>query len=174
MHHAANQFIQHVQDKYPHLFLDVNVLDVGSLDINGNNRHWFYGNKCRYTGIDIGAGKNVDVVYDGKKMPFEDTSFDVVISTECMEHNEHLFATLQEMSRVLRSGGLMLITCAGYGRPEHGTDEHDPVASPFTHNFYNNVLAVELCGGLSPESDFFPFVIEYAGAYDLYFYGIKK
>jgi hypothetical protein len=41
-------------------FIDKCVLDVGSLDINGNNRYLF--DNCEYTGLDIGEGPNVDIV----------------------------------------------------------------------------------------------------------------
>ena len=42
MAHLQQQiFFQSVKTKFPYLFTDVKVLDIGSLDINGNTRHFF-------------------------------------------------------------------------------------------------------------------------------------
>ena len=60
------------------------VLDVGSGDINGNNRQYF-GPGC-YTGCDLAPGPNVDVVSPCHELPFEPATFDVIISSECLEH----------------------------------------------------------------------------------------
>jgi SAM-dependent methyltransferase len=174
MHPQATQFIERIKLLYPHKFINVDVLDVGSLDINGGNRHHFW--ESRYTGLDIGNGKNVDVVYGpGSQMPFHDNHFDVVISTECFEHDRFFIRTIREVTRVLKPNGLFLFTCAAFGRPEHGTIDHDAVASPFTNDWYNNITiraVVDAMGG--PETEFFPLCFEYGGAFDLYFYGIKR
>lgn len=68
-----------------------------------------------YTGLDIEAGLNYDDVqpdylWDGKKMPFDDTSFDVVISTEVLEHVSDPDAYLAEVKRVLKPGGMFFFT----------------------------------------------------------------
>lgn len=173
MHPSAEQFIERVKLLYPASFIAKDVLDVGSLDINGNNRHHFYAFKS-YTGIDVGEGPNVDLVIKGDSLPFEDRTFDAVISTECMEHNRHYEELIPHMVRVLKPGGIMVMTMAGFGRPEHGTAKTDPAASPHTHDYYMNLMIGNLAVVLPWEKFFFPFSFEYAGAYDLYFYGIKK
>lgn len=43
--------------------------------------------------------------YDGKRLPFPSASFDVVFSSNVMEHLEDLPAMLAEMRRVLKPGG---------------------------------------------------------------------
>jgi len=43
--------------------------------------------------------------YDGKRLPFPGASFDVVFSSNVLEHLEDLPAMLAEMRRVLRPGG---------------------------------------------------------------------
>lgn len=48
-------------------------------------------------------------------LPFEDTSFDVVWAGETIEHVADTAQWLSELRRVLRSGGLLLITT-----PDHG------------------------------------------------------
>ncbi len=74
------------------------VLDVGALDLNGNNKILFEG--CAYTGIDIGEGPNVDVVSVAHEYPAPSESFDVIISTECLEHDRHYPETLRNIVRM--------------------------------------------------------------------------
>ena len=70
-----------------------------------------------YTGLDFEnpghshKNENVDVYYDGRKIPFENESFDSIFSTEVFEHIFNLEEILPELNRVLRPGGLILVTC---------------------------------------------------------------
>jgi SAM-dependent methyltransferase len=51
-----------------------------------------------------------DVFYDGKTFPFPDNHFDSVISTEVLEHVFNPNEFLLEVHRVMKSGGLLLLT----------------------------------------------------------------
>ena len=53
-HQAQIDYINSVKDKHPKLFKNKSVLDVGSMDINGNNTIHF--TDCNYLGLDIGEG----------------------------------------------------------------------------------------------------------------------
>ena len=96
-------------------------------------------------GIDIGEGPGVDVVAGGHEYNAPDGSFDVVISCECMEHNPYWVKTLENTVRMLRSGGLCVITCAAPGRKEHGTRRSRIGSSPLTvasgWEYYRNLDA---------------------------------
>ena len=64
-----------------------------------------------YIGVDYNAeGKDVDIVYNGIKLPFDDNTFDSIISTEVFEHIFNLNDIIKELHRVLKPGGNMLIT----------------------------------------------------------------
>jgi SAM-dependent methyltransferase len=52
----------------------------------------------------------VDVYYDGKTIPFADEHFDSVFASEVFEHVPNLDPILGELNRVLKPGGLMLVT----------------------------------------------------------------
>jgi hypothetical protein len=60
-HKQQIEFCQKIKNSHSSFFSNKRVLDVGSLDVNGNNRYLF--DNCEYTGIDIGNGKNVDIVW---------------------------------------------------------------------------------------------------------------
>lgn len=86
------------------------VLDVGSYNVNGTFRHLVEGRGWKYTGLDIEAGPNVDVVTaDPYRFPFDDATFDVVISGYCMEHVKSVWRWVPELARMLRPGGLLVI-----------------------------------------------------------------
>lgn len=62
-----------------------------------------------YIGIDVAAGADY-VVSPHAKFPFEDEAFDVVFATQVVEHVENLPHTLGEMSRVCKSGGVIVLS----------------------------------------------------------------
>jgi SAM-dependent methyltransferase len=165
------ELVKYAHDEY---FVGTNVLDIGSLDINGNNRYLF--EQCNYTGIDIGEGKNVDVVCSGHLFKSDDL-FDVVISTECFEHDEHWQQTLKNViNNLLKDGGLFLFSCAAPGRPEHGTKRTSPKDSPFTNDYYRNLSEADIRSVLNCDAIFsnYKFKTRIDFPQDLYFYGIKK
>lgn len=125
-HQEQAEWCKLVKHAHPEFFIGTKVLDIGSLDINGNNRYLF--EQCDYTGIDIGDGPNVDLVIKGHLHRTDiDNNYDVVISTECFEHDEYWELTLKNViNNLLKNGGLFLFSCAAPGRPEHGTKKTSP------------------------------------------------
>lgn len=99
-----------------HGLADKSTLEVGSLDVNGSVRSLFRGS---YVGIDMRRGPGVDVVGTADKLPFTDDAFDVVVTTEMLEHDPSFWLSLAEMGRVLKPGGHLLITTRGNGFFEH-------------------------------------------------------
>lgn len=63
-----------------------------------------------YTAFDMVEGPNVDVVGDIHNLPFEDNSFDTIISTSVMEHVKEPWRMIEEVQRVLRPGGKCILT----------------------------------------------------------------
>lgn len=51
-----------------------------------------------------------DYWFDGRQIPFEDSSFDLILCTEVLEHAEDPDKLVREMNRVLQPGGMALIT----------------------------------------------------------------
>jgi SAM-dependent methyltransferase len=72
----------------------------------------FISTACDYTDELMALeGVKVDIVdLNTQKLPYEDSSFDLVTCTEVIEHIEHYRETLREMHRVLRPGGVLVVT----------------------------------------------------------------
>jgi SAM-dependent methyltransferase len=69
-----------------------------------------------YIGVDVEneshthENENVDVYYDGVHLPFDNDSFDSILSNEVLEHVPDLHESLCELHRVLKPGGKILIS----------------------------------------------------------------
>ena len=134
-HKEQIDFFVKVKNKFPDVFKNCDVLDIGSLDINGNNRYLF--ENYTYTGVDIGPGNNVDVISKGHEFK-PDKKYDIVISSECFEHDMYYKKTILNCIELTKQGGLFTFTCATTGRPEHGTRRSGkPMDSPHTHPIGN-------------------------------------
>ncbi len=73
-------------------------------------RNWF-GEVSEYVGLDVFSGPQVDVVVaPDEPWPFSDEYFDVVLSSQVLEHVEHLEHTLAEMKRVIKKRGVMVLS----------------------------------------------------------------
>lgn len=150
-------------------------MEIGSLDINGSVRPLF--TNCNFLGVDVGEGPGVDLVCFGEQLLFPDDSFDITVSSECFEHAEGWRKIFKNMVRMTKDGGLIVFTCAGEGRPEHGTSRSDVGSSPLTVNagieYYGNLMKEDfedepgLLDGLR-----YQFFYNEA-AHDLYFVGVK-
>jgi SAM-dependent methyltransferase len=175
MHADQMRFFDLVIAQFPQHFAG-RVLDIGSLDINGGLNDRF--DAKEYIGVDIGPGENVHLVAHGENLDLPTGSFDVVMSSECFEHNPAWRATLNNMIRMARPGGLIAFSCATTGRPEHGTSRSDrgfgaPLAVEVGQEYYANVAPSQvwkcidrpmLAGGFTAVND---------RIFDLYFVGIK-
>ena len=178
-HPQQFNFCSKVKNKLPKFFNNIKVLDIGSLDINGNNRVLF--ENCDYLGIDLSYGNNVDFVSVGHEFDGPSEYFDTIITTEALEHDIFYEKTIKNIIRMLKPGGLFLFTCATTGRPEHGTRRTTPQDSPFLHlisddwaDYYKNITEEDIIN-IDGFKYFFPDGIFEIGNEncDLYFYGIK-
>lgn len=169
MHNNVLDFIGDVRRLHPQYFHNKKVLDVGSLDINGNNRmHFAF---CEYMGIDICEGPNVDILCPIHELEGEN-EYDVIICTEMLEHDQYYTASLAKMVDLLRPGGLLLLTCAGFGRAEHGTKRTTPENSPATTDYYKNICLSDVLE-FDREFKFSEYGISYKNL-DFRFYAIKR
>lgn len=177
MSHPEQQlFIGHCKRFLPAWFTGKTVLEIGSLDINGSVRTFF--EDCRYTGIDVGPGRGVDVVAAGESYAGATQGFDVVVSCEAFEHDPNWRETLRNAVRMLKPDGLMLLTCASYGRRQHGTPRYSPTDSPLTAGtgsaYYRNLGEADLRAA-GPFDEWFGWHRSFVDHVirDLYFVGLR-
>lgn len=179
-HHQQIDFCTKIRQIYPLYFENKNVLDVGSLDINGNNRYLF--KDCTYTGIDLAEGNNVDIVCPVHLFDAPDATYDFIISTECFEHDYHWQDSIKNILRMLKPNGALLFTCASEGRAEHGTERTDGhYSAPFLKdmnnewkNYYKNLYEYDFTSLEGFTDSFYFYGFEYnPNPGDLYFFGVK-
>ena len=178
MHTQQKNFCSKIASQHNQHFVDKNVVDFGSADVNGNNRYLF--TNCTYTGIDVGPFRNVDVV--SKAHEYQPPApVDTVISSEMLEHDKHWRESVRHMVDILKPGGMLMFTCATTGRAEHGTRRSDPSSSPITSKFddwqdyYCNLTEADIRSVLDVENEFSSFGFEIGTeTCDLYFWGIKN
>lgn len=178
-HKEQFDFCRKIKAKFPQYFKNKIVVDIGCLDINGNNNYLF--DNCLYMGVDVGVGKNVDFVSKGHEFLLPDESVDVIISTECFEHDMYYDKTLKNIYRMLKPGGFLIFSCATTGRPEHGTRRTTPKDAPLLidegnwSDYYKNLTPLDIQAVFDLESCFSDYFFNISTThYDLYFYGIKS
>jgi SAM-dependent methyltransferase len=94
------------------------LLDVGCGD--KPYEHLFSPFVDEYVGIEHEASfvatsassgkKGPDHLYDGNRLPFEDRTFDTVLSVQVLEHTPRPGPLVREMARVLKNDGLLILT----------------------------------------------------------------
>lgn len=100
------------------------IYDLGSQDVNGSYRSIFGESAWIYKGIDMEAGKNVDIVlenpYSWKEIPSDHA--DIIISGQVFEHVRFFWITMLEIARILKPGGICCIIA-----PSGGFEHRYPV-----------------------------------------------
>lgn len=176
-HETQMNFLADVKKYHQSFFKNSRVLEIGSVDINGSPRSLF--TNCIYTGVDVAPGRGVDRVGFGHSIDDPSGSYDVVLSTECFEHDQYYQNTFKNMIRLCRKGGLIIFTCATTGRPEHGTNKTTPNDSLTCHiglgDYYKNLEEKDFREFINFDETFsnYWFGTNQSPA-DLYFCGIKK
>lgn len=102
-----------------------NILDVGA----GELKYKEYFAHCKYVSNDLGVGSSqwyfdqIDIKSTIYKIPVETASYDYVLCTQVLEHLEFPELAYEEMSRILKPGGKLIVTVP-LGQGEHQTP-HD-------------------------------------------------
>lgn len=155
----------------------LNILEIGSHDVNGSIRNFFEGSD--YCGVDLSPGDGVDVVMSGHELKFPNDTFDYSISCECFEHNPEWIKTFANMYRMTKISAYVIITCASTGRREHGTKRTNVESSPGTQDldwdYYKNLTKKDFQRNFNIGSMFSKSLFLYNKiTKDLYFVGIKR
>ena len=110
--------------EHPESFRGKKLLEVGSKNVNGSVRPLIMklATPESYLGADIEHGQYVDVICSVENLlsHFGDNKFDVVISTEVLEHIYDWKTAVKNMKGVLKPEGLIFLTTRSRGFPYHG------------------------------------------------------
>ena len=103
------------------------IIEIGSLDVNGSLRSYIESlNPEKYIGIDMKEGKNVDVICNAENIleVFGKESFDVVLTTETIEHVKDWRKVISQIKNICKKEGIILITTRskGFAFHEHPND----------------------------------------------------
>ena len=111
MHLSAMADARRFVDRYLQSAQSIRVADIGSYDVNGTLRPLFARSGWSYCGMDASHGPNVDRVlssaYSWPEIP--DGQFDVVVSTQTLEHIQRPWKWLPEVARICKSNGLVYV-----------------------------------------------------------------
>ena len=119
MHESSLEHVEQLVTKHLDRTQSLKIIDIGSYDVNGSYKPFFDAPDWKYTGVDLAAGPNVDVVLRSPyRLPFASHSVDVIVSGQAFEHIEFFWLTWQEMARVLKPGGYIFLVAPSRG-PEH-------------------------------------------------------
>ncbi len=137
MHPEAMGFVRDAVARWPDLARG-RVVELGAYDVNGTPRDLFP-DAAEYVGVDCREGPGVDVVALAQEaLPERAGAFDMCVSTEMIEHDPHWRESLANGLRLLRPGGVLVVTCAGAARAPHDIEK-----SP-EPGHYENVPAAAL------------------------------
>ena len=145
------------------------ILDVGA----GEGRYRKYTAHLEYVAQDFngydgegnGSGLHtgtwdcsaVNIVSDITDIPVSDSSFDIVLCTEVLEHVPDPRAAINEMVRVLKPGGKLIVT-APFCSLTHFSPYH--FCTGFNKYFYMNMMESGGCSieEIQPSGDWFDYV----------------
>ena len=114
-------------------------------------------------------------------LPFQNETFDTIISSECFEHDPEYDISLKKIVDMLKQNGLFLFTCASTGRPEHGTRRTSYNDSYGTRagledmqDYYKNLTKEDILKSIDINIFSFHKFYYNSNTKDLYFVGIKR
>ena len=98
------------------------IIDVGSLNVNGSTRDAIINYApASYIGVDLAAGYCVDRILPAERLleEYPPESFDIVVSTEMLEHCGDWRLIIHNLKTLVKKGGIILITTRSKGFPYH-------------------------------------------------------
>jgi hypothetical protein len=139
MHDAAFEAVRRFSNTVCLDGIEGKGLDLGGRDVNGTVHSLFP--NVKWTVLDRVEHPSVDIVADVTKWWPEREAWDLVISTETIEHVENWERIINAGYGALKQGGYMIVTGGSTGRGPHSCIGHVPVPEG---EWYGNVTPSDL------------------------------
>jgi len=123
----------------------LDVLELGSFNINGSIKSYFTPFAKSYVGLDVQPGNGVDLVADAATYSNPE-AYDVIVTAETFEHCEHWKQVIHHSYINLKIDGIFIATMAGEGRAPHSAIDTGPIRD-WEH--YHNIGEFELTQALT-------------------------
>lgn len=121
MHRSSYALMEGFVRKYLNRASILSIYDIGSRAVSGKKGTYyelFNEDKWTYNGVDIADGPNVNIVVEPYRWDIATGVADVVVSGQCIEHVEKVWEWFEEVSRIVKPGGILCIIGPTGGR-EH-------------------------------------------------------
>lgn len=99
------------------------IIELGSYNVSGSIQPIIKSlGPAEYVGVDIEKGQAVDVICNAENIveKFGKESFDIVISTELLEHVRDWRKVISNIKNICKTNGIILVTTRSYGFGYHG------------------------------------------------------
>lgn len=145
MHPEAYAAVGQMADELGLLDTPLKGIDLGGADHNGSARGWFRGD-VTWDVVDLVPQPGVTIVGNLHTLTGDGT-YDLVLCTEVLEHDRDWRDVLRVAYDHLTIGGVLLLTCASYGRQPHGaTGAPAPAKGEWYANIQHKALEEALTG----------------------------
>jgi SAM-dependent methyltransferase len=187
-HKEQDDYVNRTKVRFADFFNNKTVLGIGTFDVCGTERTYF--ENCNFIGLDLCEGDGVDVVCPAQDYDAPNGTFDTIISCECWEHNPFYKESIQNAVRMLKSGGLLIFTCATTGRPVHGVGYMEEACKEkyqnwktmpnvskenWDNDYYKNLTEIDIRECIDVDNVFSSYEFEVDENHcDLFFWGVKK
>jgi SAM-dependent methyltransferase len=124
MHASSLENMQKCYERYicNHTWMrteKINVVDIGGANVNGTYRDVFSNDNFNYLAVDIEENEGVDIILENPyKLPFEESSIDILVSGQVFEHVEYFWELFEEFGRILKDDGFIFLIAPSSG-PVH-------------------------------------------------------
>lgn len=124
MNHLLHGMVKAVSESFdlPGPILEIGSNLVPGQEEIGNLRPLFPGRE--YLGMDMREGPGVDLVARVESIPRPDASVGAVIALNTLEHVKHFWKGFEEIKRVLKPDGALLVSCPFYFHIHNYPDDY--------------------------------------------------
>jgi SAM-dependent methyltransferase len=118
---SGSMYRLYVDNKLSELTFFGNVIDIGGRKSNKVGQFIQPEHKSNvWKYVNINSENNPDFLCSAEKIPVQDSSFDIALLSEVLEHLENPYDVLDEINRILKSEGVLFITVP-FMFHEHGS-----------------------------------------------------